>query len=35
MRRYHLAGFAWFREDELGRPGLATLADYQRIIAAN
>jgi hypothetical protein len=32
-KRYGLCGVAWFREDELGTPGLATLADYAAVIA--
>jgi hypothetical protein len=30
-RRFGLCGFAWFRQEELDQPGLASLKDYQNI----
>jgi hypothetical protein len=33
--KYDLAGMVWFREEELGTNGWATLADYRAVIAAS
>jgi len=33
VQRFGLRGLEWFSENELGKPGYATLADYQRQIA--
>jgi hypothetical protein len=31
--RFGLCGFAWCRQEELGKPGLATLEDLRNIVS--